>query len=142
VRNVSSLSDRSRMVWERDGSPLTVKRATWFRFRVEDPQGNSAQDLEQYMGMPGHAVFVRHDRTVFAHVHPSGTPPIAMLALAQANFGSSAPDPHAGHSMSQAALPSTVSFLYGFPQAGEYRIFVQIKRSGRVLTGIFDARVD
>ena len=116
VRIVSSLSEGSRMVWERDSSPLTVKQPTWFRFRVEDPQGNPAKDLENYMGMAGHAVFVRHDRTVFAHVHPSGTPPMAMLALAQASFGSSAPDRHAGHSMSQGALPSTVSFLYGFPR--------------------------
>jgi hypothetical protein len=25
-------------------------------------------------GMPGHAIFVKRDRRVFAHVHPSGRP--------------------------------------------------------------------
>jgi hypothetical protein len=39
-------------------------------------------------------------------------------------------------------LPPEVRFPYGFPQAGDYRIFVQIKRGGRVETGVFDARVE
>ena len=45
---------------------------------------------------------------------------------------------HAHHEM---ALPSTVTFPYGFPESGEYRIFVQVKRAGRVITGVFDATV-
>ncbi|WP_373512875.1 hypothetical protein [Persicitalea sp.] len=37
---------------------------------------------------------------------------------------------------------SNISFPYAFPRAGQYRIFLQIKRNGQVLTGIFDARVE
>lgn len=36
---------------------------------------------------------------------------------------------------------SSISFPYSFPKEGQYRIFLQIKRNGQVLTGIFDARV-
>jgi hypothetical protein len=45
------------------------------------------------------------------------------------------------HDHPEAGLPPTVSFPYGFPEPGDYRIFVQIKRSGRIVTGVFDAHV-
>ena len=35
-----------------------------------------------------------------------------------------------------------VAFPYGFPRAGDYRIFVQVKRAGRIETGVFDARAE
>jgi hypothetical protein len=45
---------------------------------------------------------------------------------------------HAMHS----GMPAEVSFPWGFPQPGGYRIFVQVKRAGKVETGIFDTRVE
>ncbi|MBA4853874.1 hypothetical protein [Emticicia sp. BO119] len=35
----------------------------------------------------------------------------------------------------------SVSFPYVFPSAGNYRIWLQIKRDGKILTGAFDAKV-
>ena len=57
--------------------------ATQFRFRVETQQGNPVRDMEPYMGMAGHAEFVRSDLAVFAHIHPAGTAPMAAFALLQ-----------------------------------------------------------
>jgi hypothetical protein len=122
----------ARIIWVRDEQPLVARRLTMFTFRLEDESGRPARDLELYMGMPGHAVFVRRDRGVFAHVHPSGSAPMAALEIAQGNTT------HASH---QAALPPTVSFPYGFPEPGDYRIFVQMKRGGEVVTAAFDVEV-
>jgi hypothetical protein len=137
-RIVSPLPNGYRMVWDRGGeTALHAKRPYLFRFRLEDATGAPAKDMELYMGMLGHAAFVRSDRSVFAHVHPSGSVPMASLALTEPN------NPHAGHMMSAGSgLPSEVSFPYGFPRPGGYRIYVQVKRGGSILTGMFDARVE
>ena len=79
----SESDDGTKIVWVRDAKPLVPKRLTMFTFRVDDASGQPATDLELYMGMPGHAVFVRRDRRVFAHVHPAGSAPMAALAIGQ-----------------------------------------------------------
>jgi hypothetical protein len=139
-RTVSPLPDGYRMVWVRDAAPLRAKRAELFRFRVEDASGNPAQDMELYMGMPGHAAFVRDDFQVFAHVHPSGSVPMAALGILASQSSDGMAAMHAMHTA--AGPPAEVTFPYGFPQPGNYRIFVQAKRAGKVQTGIFDARVE
>jgi hypothetical protein len=125
----------TKIVWVRDDTPLVPKRLTLFTFRVEDERGLPVNNLELYMGMPGHAIFVRRDRQVFAHVHPSGSAPMAAMDIAMPST--------VGHALHQSpsASPSTITFPYGFPQPGQYRIFVQVKRAGAVVTGAFDADV-
>lgn len=133
--NVSPLADGDRMVWERDGAALRVGQVSWLRFRVEDAEHNPADDLEPYMGMAGHAEFVRSDFSVFAHIHPAGSVPMASLMVAQQDSG--LPMEHSA----MHALTDEVSFPYGFPQPGDYRLFVQVKRHGEVETGVFDVHV-
>jgi hypothetical protein len=128
-------STPGKVVWVRDDTPLVPKRMTLFTFRVEDADGQPAKDLELYMGMPGHAIFVKKDRRVFAHVHPSGSAPMAAMNIAMKSETA-----HAQHVVAPAP-PSTVTFPFGFPEAGEYRIFVQVKRAGAVTTTAFDAMV-
>lgn len=35
-----------------------------------------------------------------------------------------------------------ISFPYAFPRPGSYSVWVQVKHSGRVLTGVFPVKVD
>ncbi len=112
-----------------------------FTFRVDDASGQPATDLELYMGMPGHAIFVRRDLRVFAHVHPAGSASMAALAIGRRALPGTGATSDA-HAHQAAALPATVSFPYGFPEPGDYRIFVQVKRGGRIVTGAFDAHVE
>ena len=135
----ATLHDGGRLVWLRPPGPLTARALTLFRFRAEDLGGAPAGDLQLYLGMTGHALFLKSDLSVFAHVHPDGSVAMPALTLARAGLGQA--DPHAGHHMPAGKLPAELSFPYGFPSPGEYRIFVQFKRAGVVETASFDATV-
>jgi hypothetical protein len=142
--DIDTLSDGYRMVWERGPVPLSANHFVWLRFRLEDPQGKPATDVEPYMGMAGHAEIIRSDRSVFAHVHPDGSVAMAALELTQTNPAT--PAIGNGSAMMAMQMPMDkmspeVSFPYGFPKAGEYRIFVQIKRAGHIETGVFDTEI-
>jgi hypothetical protein len=121
----------SSLVFEPPAS-LRAGVAQSLRFHVANPDGTPATDLEPYMGMAGHAAILRTDLSVFAHLHPSGSVAMPALMLAQAPHEMYAEGVH---------LPPAVSFPYAFPQPGSYRIFVQIKRAGRIETGAFDVAI-
>jgi hypothetical protein len=108
------------------------------------------------MGMAGHAEIVNSDRSVFAHIHPDGSVAMAALELAQKNSvtGNAGASARAGANaggksgtdmsqmdMSMAPRSAEVSFPYGFPKAGYYRLWVQMKRGGTIETGVFDTQV-
>ena len=146
------LPDAYRMVWLTGGqNKWRAKQPVLFRFRLEKPDGARPDDMAFYMGMPGHAAFVKTDGAVFAHVHPAGSVSMAALMLAQQQNDAKANTPTQtmeGMSMPPAkldsaasGLPDEVTFPYGFPTPGRYRIFVQMKHGSTVETGIFDASV-
>ena len=135
---------------------LTARTAFYLRFRLLDRLGQPASDMQPYLGMAGHAAFVKADGTTFAHTHPDGS--AAMPALMLANGGASAlPEESRMSGMEKmspvaslnaptaAAAPAgilpTVDFPYGFPSPGRYRIFIQMKHAGTIETGVFDADV-
>jgi hypothetical protein len=125
------LPDGLRLVWDRPAT-LVARRPYSLEFRLVDANGQPADSMQLYMGMAGHAVIARRDLSVFAHVHPSGTVPMAALMA----FGD--------HSMMHVASDSiapTVSFPYGFPLPGAYRLWVQVRHKGHVLTVPFDCDV-
>jgi hypothetical protein len=140
------LPDGYTMVWDRPAS-ITASTAYSFRFRLLDPNGNPATDMQPYLGMAGHAAFVKTDGAVFAHTHPEGSAAMASLMLANGNSegpgGGMNMDPNMKMDapMQSEPLSNTVEFPYGFPSSGRYRIFVQMKHGSTVETGVFDATV-
>jgi len=98
-------------------------------------------------------MITREDGAVFAHLHPAGT--ISMAA--QATFLLRQPgdtvrgalgrrlaemaSPCTAMADAQTAASDTLSFPYAFPKPGRYRIWIQVKRAGRILTGAFDANL-
>jgi len=131
------LPDGYSMLWKRPAA-LVAKAPEEFTFQLLDPHGQPPRDMALYMGMIGHAAFVKSDGAVFAHVHPSGTVAMAALMMAAAQNGG---DGMSGMEMSGSSRPpNTVSFPYGFPAPGNYRIFVQMKHGNVVETGSFDTQ--
>jgi len=127
-------ADGTRVVWDRPAA-IKARAAEVFKFRLVDKDGNPVRDMELYMGMLGHAAFVKDDGTVFAHVHPSGSAPMAALALANPSA-----EVHSMHEMA-GTMPAEADFPYGFPKAGHYHVVVQMKHGGVIETGIFGADV-
>jgi hypothetical protein len=154
---MASLPDGYRMFWEHGSAPFSANHFVWLRFRLEMPDGKPVSDSEPYMGMAGHAEIVNSDRSVFAHIHPDGSVAMAALELTQQNSapGNSGPNVQAGvnagddrsgagmsgMNMSTDPRAAEVSFPYGFPKPGYYRLFVQMKRGGTIETGVFDTLV-
>jgi hypothetical protein len=146
------LPDGYTMTWKRPDT-LVAKSPYDFTFELLDPNDQPASDMALYMGMPGHAAFVKTDGSVFAHIHPSGSASMAALMIAQSQndqIQGTSPSQEMksldmksmpGMGMNQGAPPGTVSFPYGFPSAGTYRIFVQMKHGNMIETGVFDATV-
>jgi len=133
---VFTLPDGYKMEWLRGDQPIVAKQAAPFRFRLTKPDGMAPTDMALYMGMMGHAAFVKTDGTVFAHIHPNGSVSMAALMLT-ANTGNEPMSMNMpGMTMD---LPNTATFPYGFPSPGRYRIFVQMKRGQTIETGVFDA---
>src|SRR5215475_12978146 len=136
---IADLKDGGRVEWLSTQQRLRAKESVLLRFRVEDKGGLPATDLEPYMGMAGHLVIVRRDLSVFAHVHPAGSVPMAALALlGQTRNAAAGSMPYMHHAES---VPAEISFPYGFPQPGDYRLFLQVKRVGQVQTAVFDVNV-
>jgi len=135
------LPDGYTMVWDRPAR-ITATTGYGFRFTLLDPSGKPAQDMQPYLGMAGHAAFVKTDGSTFAHTHPDGSAamPAVMLAAESSLAASGGINSNDGMNGSDAVGP-TVTFPYGFPQPGRYRIFIQMKHGATVETGVFDADV-
>jgi hypothetical protein len=145
-----TLPDGYVMVWD-EPATVTANTAYAFRFRLLDSAGKTATDMQPYLGMAGHAVFVKTDGTVFAHTHPEGSAAMAAVMLAnggtptspmdRSNLSNTPKDMPMDMPMHGAPMSNTVEFPYGFPSAGRYRIFIQMKHGATVETGVFDVVV-
>jgi len=165
VSNISfRLPDGYTMEWLKPAAPIRAREGNAFRFRLLNASGKPATNMRYYMGMLGHAAFIKTDGTRFAHIHPTGSVSMASLMLAENQLpNANKPDggmdmdgmdmsgmnmpgmemsgmhDHAG--LASAELPNEVTFPYGFPAPGRYRVFVQMKHDDTVETGAFDVDV-
>ena len=127
---VTPLMGGAKMILHTPGEFL-ADRETLLRFSVAAPDGEPVA-IQTYMGMAGHCVIRRDDGTVFTHLHPAGSVSMAAQQLiTRQKITTTDPMPAAAE----------VTFPYAFPKTGNYRIWVQVRSNGRVLTGVFDVVV-
>ncbi|HET9455464.1 MAG TPA: hypothetical protein VFO66_14365 [Gemmatimonadaceae bacterium] len=145
--NTVTLADGARMRLELvpDGI-VEAGRDQSIRLSVTNARGEPAR-LEPYLGMAAHAVIVKVDGSVYVHLHPMGTVTSAAREVFEArDRGDTTASgrvtlAHAMHAMAPDSVGSTVEFPYAFPSGGSYRLFAQVKRGGRILTGAWAVTV-
>jgi hypothetical protein len=138
---IDTLADGSTMEWLPDSTNIRPGSETTLRFRVNDPSGSLAA-LQPYLGMSAHAVIARTDGSVFIHLHPAGTISFAaQQVFALRDRGDTTKTGRlkfVSDSMPQMPrMSGEFAFPYIFPRSGMYRIWVQVRRNERVLTGVF-----
>jgi hypothetical protein len=92
--------------------PARARPAATLRFRLTDEAGTAVTDLEPYLGSAGHLLVVSPDLTHSIHAHPDA--------------------PGAGPEL---------SFDVEFPEAGIYKLWVQVQRRGKVIAVPFVVRI-
>jgi hypothetical protein len=161
IGEASSLAGGGTLVLRAD-TTIAVKRDLRLVATVRNADGRAAM-LEPYMGMGGHAMVMRVDGGVFMHLHPMGTASMAAQAqlirrergdtvrrdsatlVAESTVlptpgmraAATAHDMHMGSAVADVDSTGTLAFPFAFPGAGEYRVFVQVKRAGAVETAAF-----
>jgi hypothetical protein len=106
-----------------DAAPFVAGREVTLTFRCLDAVTSGPADLEPFLGAPGHLLVMSADLVDAIHSHPEGTGDLGLV-----------PGP-------QSLVPTLVSFSLRFPRPGQYRIWLQVKRRGQVITAPFTVEV-
>ena len=105
------------------GGPLVAGTLIPLTFRLADAAtGEPVRDLEPYLGAWGHTLILNADQSDYLHTHPT-----EMLPSGAANA-------------TRRGGPN-VDFNAMFPAAGDYRIWTQFQRAGKVSTVVFTVRI-
>jgi hypothetical protein len=151
TETVFAMPGDRKAVWKAHPA-LQAKHDAHLEFTFRDSAGQPLP-LEPYMGMMSHAAILRADGAIFAHLHPTGNFSMAAESYFASKIereaskdGGVGPPGEIDHSKMHhgspaGAAPSSISIPYEFPTPGAYRIWVQVKSGGQVLTAVFDATV-
>jgi hypothetical protein len=158
---VCHLPGGKQVIWKAHPA-LRANQDAGLRFEVRDEKGQLAT-LEPYMGMMSHAAVLRSDGRVFSHLHPSGNYSMAAQMFFDTKIGTETAAAGKSNGLSPEAIcgpagsvagaimdyskmghtmqSSVITLPYEFPTAGNYKLWVQIKTGGKIMTAIFDTTV-
>ncbi len=108
------------IIFKADFAPtkLIANQPAVLRYVLTDEAvGTPISDLEPFLGAWGHTLIVSEDATNYLHCHPSVT--------AEKNLKN----------------PAVIYFETSCPKAGNYRVWSQFLRKGKIVTVSFDVKV-
>ena len=123
---------------ELDTSGLAAGRESEASMRILK-SGGPADDLQPYLGVPAHAVFIGANDLAYVHAHATARSPESDGS----SGGHGGPDPHAGHGApnTKGSVPPELTLHVTAPQAGAYALWVQFIGGGEVRTVPFSIAV-
>ncbi|HEX7940063.1 MAG TPA: hypothetical protein VF483_13835, partial [Gemmatimonadaceae bacterium] len=141
--NSARLADGSIMSLSQGPAKPVAGQELSLAVTITDAAGK-ALAVEPYLGMAAHAAVIRDDGSVYIHLHPMGTVTGGAqdVFAARERGDTTATGKLVAHDMATpmgmpAPSAGAITFPYAFPKPGDYRVFVQVKRGGKVLTGAF-----
>jgi hypothetical protein len=152
----SELAPGLALQWE-TADTIVAGKDVVLAFTVRGPR-DAVVPVEPYLGMAAHGVVIYEDASVFVHLHPMGSMSMAtMQAFELRNRGDTTADGRL--MMSHSVMPppkrsrgarapnatpeleGRFSFPFAFPKSGRYRLWVQVKKGGRVYTADYEVTV-
>jgi len=142
--SLSHLNDNIDLQWDGRDS-LVAGRDVELSFSARNKLG-VVVPVQPYLGLVAHAVVMKDDGTVFAHLHPSGTATMAARQAFDQRIAGDTLDngrlkPMKMNMKEPATLPGQFSFPYAFPSPGRYRMWVQTKLDNKVETADYEVIV-
>jgi hypothetical protein len=119
---------------------LKVNQETNLVFQMTTADGTPAA-LEPFLGMYGHLIIENSDGSVFSHIHPLGSVSMESQRLFAEREKSGFLANKPLEQFCTAAMPE-LSFPYAFPKAGIYRLWLQTKVAGKILTAAYSITVN
>ena len=114
--------DGMKISLDLEGTPVAGALVP-LKYRLTDERtGEPVRDLEPYLGAWGHTLMLNADQSEYLHSHPTQMLPV-------------------GDEPSSLRGGPEVEFKAMFPAAGNYRIWTQFQRAGRVITVFFTVKV-
>ena len=106
--------------------------ATHLSISIQTLAGAPVTDLEDWLGMPAHAIFVSKDLATFIHAH--GMPDMGGGSSSGGHTGHGGHMSDAGGMGDAGAVSGALGVDVTFPSSGLYKVFFQFQRSGAIVT--------
>lgn len=128
-------TDKDDIIVHQQIEPENVQAGedTRLTFRLESESGDEINDIEPYLGAPGHLIIISKDTKLFLHAHPD----IAGMIHKPAG------QTHNHHTSNEPTrFGPAIVFHTRFPTPGLYKLWLEFLRKGKLYRKKFEITVE